>query len=57
MTIVRVGTNQKYSTGWELAFGKGKKKAAAVKGKAKAKSAGSAQRSGKKPAAKKGKKR
>lgn len=24
MTITRVGSNEKYSTGWETAFGKGK---------------------------------
>jgi len=28
VTIVRVGTNQKYSQGWEAAFAKGKKKQA-----------------------------
>ena len=27
MTILRVGTNQKYSDGWEAAFKKGKKAA------------------------------
>jgi hypothetical protein len=48
VTIVRVGTTQVYSEGWEGAFGKGKKPAAASKGKA-AKNA--------KPAAKKGKKK
>ena len=34
MTIIRVGATKKFSTGWETAFGKGKKKtepAAAVK--------------------------
>jgi len=28
MTILRVGTNEKYADGWEAAFGKGKKKRA-----------------------------
>jgi hypothetical protein len=32
VTIVRVGTNSKYSQGWEKAFG-GKKKAAALAAK------------------------
>ncbi len=33
MTILRVGTNAKYASGWETAFGKGKPaKAAAAKG-------------------------
>lgn len=27
MSIVRVGSNQKYSDGWESAFGKGRKSA------------------------------
>ena len=27
MTITRVGSSQQYADGWELAFGKGKKKA------------------------------
>jgi hypothetical protein len=38
VTIVRVGATKKYSTGWETAFGKGKKKtepAAAAKKAAK----------------------
>ena len=26
MTIIRVGTTQKYAEGWELAFGKGSKR-------------------------------
>jgi hypothetical protein len=30
VTIVRVGTNKKYSEGWESAFGKGKKKTEAA---------------------------
>jgi hypothetical protein len=30
VTIVRVGTTKKYSDGWDSAFAKGKKKAAAV---------------------------
>ena len=38
MTIVRVGTNQKYSDGWEKAFG-GKKSAKAAAGKASKKAA------------------
>ena len=38
MTIVRVGTNQKYSDGWEKAFG-GKKSPKAAAGKAGKKSA------------------
>jgi hypothetical protein len=38
VTIVRVGTNQKYSDGWEKAFG-GKKSAKAAAGKAGKKSA------------------
>ena len=56
MTIVRVGTNQKFSQGWETAFGKGKKSAgraaqtAPKKATAKKKSAGTA----KKASAKKG---
>jgi hypothetical protein len=45
VTIVRVGTTQVYSEGWEGAFGKGKKSPAASKGKAA------------KPAVKKGKKK
>ncbi len=33
MTILRVGTNAKYASGWETAFGKGKSaKASAAKG-------------------------
>lgn len=33
MTILRVGTNAKYASGWETAFGKGKpSKAASAKG-------------------------
>ena len=40
MTIVRVGTNQKYSDGWEKAFsGKKSAKTAAAKGKGKKASA------------------
>ena len=31
MTIVRIGSNAKYADGWETAFGKGKKSAAATK--------------------------
>jgi hypothetical protein len=31
VTIVRVGTNQKYSDGWETAFGKRKSAKAATK--------------------------
>ena len=46
MTIVRVGTNQKYAEGWESAFA-GKKSAKAAAGKPKAKKA-----SAKKPAKK-----
>lgn len=49
MTIVRVGTNQKYSDGWETAFSAKKSKSAA--GKAKGKKA-----SAKKPAKKSKKK-
>jgi hypothetical protein len=40
MTIVRTGSNRKFATGWEQAFGKksgGKKKPAASKKKAAAK--------------------
>lgn len=48
MTIVRVGTNQKYSDGWETAFSK---KKSASKAKAKGKQA-----SAKKPAKKSKKK-
>lgn len=33
MTITRVGTNQKYATGWDSAFGKAKPAAAAKKDK------------------------
>lgn len=33
MTILRVGTNEKYAEGWEAAFGKGKKKKAAAQKK------------------------
>ena len=47
MTIVRVGTNQKYSDGWETAFA-GKKS-----GKAAGKKAGGKKASAKKPSAKK----
>ena len=50
MTIVRVGTNQKYSDGWETAFSK-KKSAKTAGGKAKGKKA-----SAKKPAKKSKKK-
>jgi hypothetical protein len=32
VTIVRVGTNKKYSEGWEAAFGKGPKRAKPAKG-------------------------
>jgi hypothetical protein len=38
VTIIRVGTTQKYAEGWELAFGKGSKRksnGAAVAGKKK----------------------
>ena len=35
MTIVRVGATEKYSEGWETAFGKGKVKSAASKPAAK----------------------
>jgi hypothetical protein len=38
VTIVRVGTNQKYSDGWEAAFA-GKKSAKAAAGKASKKAA------------------
>ena len=31
MSIIRVGTNEKYSSGWAAAFGKGGKKADAAK--------------------------
>jgi hypothetical protein len=34
VTILRVGTNQKYATGWDAAFGGKKAKASAVKKKA-----------------------
>ena len=37
MTILRVGTNQKYSDGWEAAFKKGKKGAGNAAGNATAK--------------------
>lgn len=51
MSTVRVGSNEKYASGWDKAFGGGKKKAskAAPKKAAKKKAA-------KKKAAKKGKK-
>jgi hypothetical protein len=41
MTIVRVGTNQKYSEGWEQAFGSGKstKRKTAAKASTKKKAA------------------
>jgi hypothetical protein len=39
VTIVRVGTNKKYSDGWEAAFGKGSAKRKSTAAKAK-KSAG-----------------
>ena len=47
MTIVRVGTTKKYSEGWETAFGKGKKAAAAPVA---AKKASPKKAAGKKPA-------
>jgi hypothetical protein len=50
VTIVRVGSTQKYANGWEAAFGKGKKKSAAPKAAAKSKPA-------KKAAGKKAKKK
>ena len=33
MSLIRVGTNKEYSEGWEMAFGRAKKKAAAAKPK------------------------
>ena len=51
MTIVRVGSNQKYSEGWEAAFSKGKKSAAQAVGGAKSGTAKKA--AGKKASAKK----
>jgi hypothetical protein len=50
VTIVRVGTNKKYSDGWDAAFAKGSKKKTAAAAKP-AKSA--KQKSAKKPAKKK----
>jgi hypothetical protein len=47
VTIIRVGATKKYSTGWETAFGKGKKKT---------EPAAAAKTSTKKKPAKKGKK-
>ncbi len=36
MTITRVGSNEKYAEGWELAFGKGKKASKKPAGSSKA---------------------
>jgi hypothetical protein len=50
VTIVRIGATKRYSDGWEMAFGKGKKKQAA--------GSSAAKKAGKKSAkAKKGRKR
>lgn len=39
MSILRVGSTDKYSDGWSAAFGKGKKKASTAKASSKKKSA------------------
>jgi hypothetical protein len=53
VTIVRVGTNQKYADGWETAFGKGKREVAISDARtAKASSKKTATKSPKKKAAK-----
>jgi len=54
VTIVRVGTNQKYADGWDAAFGGKKRPVKAEKPKAAAKAPKKAP--GKKSAKKKGKK-
>jgi len=57
VTIIRVGTTQKYAQGWETAFGKGKKKSAVLAGKTPAgktsSKSSSLAKSGKKTSAKK----
>jgi nitroimidazol reductase NimA-like FMN-containing flavoprotein (pyridoxamine 5'-phosphate oxidase superfamily) len=53
VTIVRVGTNKNYSTNWESAFGKGKKKAATAAPAKKSAAKKSAKASPKKKSAKK----
>ncbi len=54
MSIIRVGATKKFSDGWEAAFGKGKKKSAAVaKAKPAATKVKSAKKSAKKAAGKK----
>ncbi len=59
MTILRIGTNEKYSEGWAAAFGSGKKKTgkkAAKKTSKKAAKKTSKKAAKKKTAAKRGKK-
>ncbi len=56
MTIIRVGATKQYSTGWETAFGKGKKRAGPAAAAKKTTKKMAARTSTKKKPAKKGKK-
>jgi hypothetical protein len=56
VTIIRVGATKQYSTGWEAAFGKGKKQSASVVTAKKSSKKAAVKTSAKKKSAKKGKK-
>jgi len=57
MTILRIGTNEKYADGWATAFGGGKKKKATKKAKKKATKKKAAKKKAKKTVRKTSKKK